>query len=111
MKLHEPKTYVHLHESGALRLIGTRIGIEAIVYEFREGRSPESIRQSYPILSLEEIYGAITFYLANKAEVDAYVKREEEHWRELLAEQDRNPSPLLQRIRAIKAARAKEGTT
>jgi hypothetical protein len=35
---------------------------------------PESIQRSFPLLTLEEVYGAITFYLANEAEIDEYLK-------------------------------------
>jgi hypothetical protein len=29
--------------------------------------------ESYPALSLEQVHGALAFYLANRAEVDAYL--------------------------------------
>lgn len=41
---------------------GTRISLDSVVYAFLEGESPESIAQNFPLLSLEQIYGAITFY-------------------------------------------------
>jgi hypothetical protein len=45
------------------------------VYAFVEGQTAESIAQSFPLLSLEQVYGAIAFYLANRDEVDAYLAR------------------------------------
>jgi hypothetical protein len=33
----------------------------------------ESIAQAFPVLSLEQTYGAIAFYLANRPAVDAYL--------------------------------------
>ena len=41
------------------------------------GQSPESIVQSFPLLTLEQVYGAIAFYLANRADIDAYLAAEE----------------------------------
>jgi len=38
--------------------------------EFQQGEPPEAIRSHYPTLSLEQVYGAITFYLGNKEEVE-----------------------------------------
>ncbi len=39
--------------------------------QFREGQSPETIRSDFPTLSLEQVYGAITFYLGHKDQVDS----------------------------------------
>jgi uncharacterized protein (DUF433 family) len=44
---------------------GTRISLDSVVYSFLNGESPESIAQNFPLLSLEQVYGAIAFYLAN----------------------------------------------
>ncbi len=58
-------------------MAGKRISLDSVVYAFRRGQSPESIRHSFPLLTLEEIYGAIAFYLANQTEIDGYLIREE----------------------------------
>jgi uncharacterized protein (DUF433 family) len=52
---------------------GTRISLDLIVYAFQKGLSPESIVQSFPLLTLEQVYGAIAFYLANRIEIDGYL--------------------------------------
>ena len=57
------------------------------MYAFRNGLSPESIVQSFPLLTLEQVYGAISFYLANRAFIDAYLLEEE-------AAFDAMPQPL-----------------
>ena len=51
-------------------LVGSRVPLDCVVREFREGQSPEAIRSNFPTLSLEQVYGAITFYLGHKDEVD-----------------------------------------
>lgn len=48
-----------------------------MVYAFQKGVSPEGIVQSFPLLTLEQIYGAIAFYLTNRVEIDAYLAAEE----------------------------------
>ena len=53
---------------------GTRVSLDSIVYDFLSGMSPESIVENFPVLTLEEVYGAIAYYLANRDEVDAYLK-------------------------------------
>ncbi len=66
-----PKSYVE-YRNEAYWVEGTRISLDSIVYAFRNGLSPESIVQSFPLLTLEQVYGAIAFYLANRAETDRY---------------------------------------
>ncbi|WP_041975430.1 hypothetical protein [Pyrinomonas methylaliphatogenes] len=44
-------------------------------YAYWNGQSAESIAQSFPVLTLEHVYGALTFYLAHQTEIDAYLER------------------------------------
>jgi uncharacterized protein (DUF433 family) len=67
------KQYVDELE-GAYRLTGTRVSLDSIVYAFWRGQTAESIAQSFPSLTLEHVYGALTYYLSEKAEIDAYLK-------------------------------------
>jgi uncharacterized protein (DUF433 family) len=46
-------------------LKGSRVPLAHIVREFQHGESPEAIRSQYPALSLEQVYGAITFFLGS----------------------------------------------
>jgi hypothetical protein len=46
------------------------VPLDCVVREFREGQSPETIRSDFPTLSLEQVDGAITFYLGHKDEVE-----------------------------------------
>lgn len=77
-------SYVEKRE-GAYRVAGTRISLDSVVYAFREGQTAESIVESFPSLTLEQVYGAITFYLANQAEVDAYLAQGEAEYEALRA--------------------------
>jgi len=64
-------------------LAGSRVPLAHIVRPFQDGGSPESIRWNYPSLTLEQVYGALTYYLAHKAEVEADAdarEREEEEF-------------------------------
>ena len=85
------KDYVEQHDEGYW-IAGTRISLDSIVYAFRRGASPESIQRSFPSLTLEQVYGAITFYLAQQPEIDAYLQRgEEELERTRKAARDADP--------------------
>ncbi|MDJ0528357.1 MAG: DUF433 domain-containing protein [Microcystis flos-aquae DF17] len=73
---------------------GTLISLDSVVYPFLNGESPESIAQNFPLLSLEQVYGAIAFYLANRELVDAYLKKGEAEFQQL-QQSCREKSPLL----------------
>src|SRR6266496_4350068 len=80
---------------GNYYVAGTRISLDSIVHAFRRGESSETICQNFELLRLEEVYGAIVYYLANQADIDAYLIRQEEKW----AEGRRNAEPLPANLR------------
>ena len=62
---------------GGFYLVGSRVPLDFIVREFQHGEPPEAIRSHYPTLSLEQVYGAITFYLGHKDEVENAIAERE----------------------------------
>src|ERR1700730_16153871 len=66
------KEYVRKTD-GAYRVGATRVSLDSLVYLFREGMSAESMVDSYPALTLEQVHGALAFYLANQKEIDTYL--------------------------------------
>jgi hypothetical protein len=58
-------------------VIGTRVPLAHIVREFQHGESPEAIRSHYPALNLEQVYGAITFYLGSPEVVEGDITERE----------------------------------
>jgi uncharacterized protein (DUF433 family) len=97
------KLYVRTDVNGAMRVGSSRVSLDSVVVGFLQGDAPETIQRNYPTLNLEDVYGAITYYLANRQEVDAYLRRQEDLWERAVAEQDRNPSPAMRRLRALKS--------
>ena len=83
------KEYIEQRD-GNYYVAGTRNSLDSIVHAFRRGESPETICQNFELLRLEEVYGAIAYYLANQADIDAYLIRQDEKW----AEGRRNAGPL-----------------
>jgi len=100
------KAYVRQDKHGVMRVGETRVMLDSVVAAFDEGHSAETIVQDYPALSLEEVYGAITYYLANRAEVDEYLRRQDEFWKECRAKAEATESPVVKRLRALAAAKA-----
>ncbi len=76
------KQYIEQRDQGYW-IAGTRISLESVVYGFLNGESPESIAQNFPLLSLEQVYGAIAFYLANQELIDAYLRKGKEDFEKL----------------------------
>lgn len=99
--------YVEQRE-GVYPISGTRVSLDSIVYAFLRGASPESIAQSFPVLTLEEIYGAIAFYLGHQTEIDAYLQQGEKEF-EVLRQQARQANPLL--YRKLEEARQQQPVT
>jgi uncharacterized protein (DUF433 family) len=66
------REYVSFVE-GAYRVGDTRVSLDSLIYLFREGISAEGMVESYPALTLEQVHGALAFYLGNRKEIDAYL--------------------------------------
>ena len=104
----EAKSYVRLDENGVLRVGAGRVMLDSVVTAFQQGHSPETIRQQYPALSLEEVYGSIAHYLAHLDEVNAYLRRQDAVWKECQARAEERPGPVVERLRALRRAGATE---
>jgi uncharacterized protein (DUF433 family) len=64
--------------NGGFYVAASRVSLDSIVYSFKAGDSPEAIRQNFSSLTLDQVYGAVAFYLAHKQEVDANIREGEE---------------------------------
>ena len=98
-----PKAYVRVDESGVMRVGASRVMLDSIVASFEQGHSAETIQQQYPALSLEEVYGAIAWYLAHADEVAQYLQRQQAVWDQWRAKAAEQPSSVIQRLRALQA--------
>ena len=71
------KHYVEQRDGGYW-VAGTRVSLDSVVLAFLQGLAPETITaECYPTLTLEQVYGAITYYLAHRSEIDAYLRQDE----------------------------------
>jgi uncharacterized protein (DUF433 family) len=91
------KEYIE-ERDGNYYVAGTRISLDSIVHAFRRGESPEAICQDFELLRLEEVYGAITYYLANQVDIDAYLIRQNEKWVEARRTAEPLPANLRERL-------------
>lgn len=97
--------YVEIR-NGGYYVAGTRIGLDVVVYDFRNGRSAEAIFDAYPSIgSLGKVYGAIAFVLEHPAEVEAYLKDQERIFEEFKA-QHPMPADMIERFERVKKERS-----
>jgi uncharacterized protein (DUF433 family) len=95
------KEYVE-ERNGGYYVVGSRVSLDSIVYSFWNGESAETIAQSFPVLGLEQVYGAITYYLSHRKEIDEYIKLGEQEY-EKLRQAAREADPMFyQRWSTIK---------
>jgi uncharacterized protein (DUF433 family) len=88
-------------EYGAVRVIGSRVTLDSIVNNFKRGATAEQIQDSFPSLSLREIYGAIYYYLEPLEDVEAYLQARQRQAHELREQIESQPhhSEFKQKIR------------
>ena len=87
------KQYVEQRDGGYW-VAGTRVSLDSIVYAFLGGQTAESIAQSFPVLTLEQVYGSIAFYLANRPVIDAYLEKTEADF-EAMRRASREADPMF----------------
>jgi uncharacterized protein (DUF433 family) len=69
---------IQTDEHGAIRVANTRVTLDVLVAAYQQGDTPEKIHEGFPTLKLADIYAVITYYLSNRDEVDAYLRRRDE---------------------------------
>lgn len=77
------RPYVEYRDDGYW-VTGTRVSLDSVVIAFQSGLSPETIAsECFPSLTLEQVYGAVTYYLGHKAEIDKYIEEAEADFEKL----------------------------
>lgn len=90
-----------------IRLKGTRIGIESILYEYiYRCKTPYEIAEQFHTVTLEQVYATILYYLHHRSEVDVYLADWLEFSRTMREQQQRNPSPARMRFRRMQEENA-----
>lgn len=75
---------------GVIRVGGTRVTLDTVLYAHHQGAPPEEIVEQYDSLKLADVYVVISYYLQNRAEVDEYLRQRRE---------------LVERVRQMNEAR------
>jgi uncharacterized protein (DUF433 family) len=89
-----------------IRLKGHRIAIEDVLFEhIHNAMTPQELAERFPSLNLEKIYAVLLYYYRNREEMDRYLTERLEHEERMRAEQEKHPTPLMIRLRKLRAER------
>ena len=98
--------YVTRTAAGGWQVAGTRVSLDSIVHAYWDGRLPEAIVADFPSVTLEQVHGAIAFYLHNRIAIDRYLADQDSRWQQFQKESAARHSPLIQRVRQSAAPAA-----
>ena len=93
--------------NGGYYLAGTRVSLDSIVYAFRANESPETIRENFESLSLDQVQGAIEFYLAHQAEVDENIRDGELEFHRQVPDLSKSKPELFARLQQAREQMSK----
>ena len=92
----EIEQYFNFLSEDDIRIAGTRVGIETVLYDYiYRSQTAEQIADTYPSINLEQVYATILYYLHNRQKVEAYMVDWIEHGERMRREQAKNPSPVI----------------
>lgn len=99
--------YFDFQRPDDVRLKGTRIGIETILYEYIYcARTAEEIVEIYTSLTLEQVYATILYYLHNKEQVSEYMADWLEWGEQQRQAQESNQPLAAERLRKLRELKA-----
>ncbi len=97
------ENYFDFLSSDDIRVKGTRVGIETILYEYiHREQPPEAIVKRFTSLTLEQVYATILYYLQNKSRLENYLADWLTFGQKMRNRQAHNPPPVVVRLRCLK---------
>jgi uncharacterized protein (DUF433 family) len=105
----EPPTLsvpLHTDAHGAIRVGRSRVLLELVIHAYFMGETPEGIVDSYPTLTVADVYAVIGYYLVNPEPIDAYMRQRDAQADQIIREMEANLTPesraLRSRLRAYR---------
>ena len=100
----EIKEYFNFLATDDIRIKGTRIGIETVLYEYIHNKqTPEAIAARFHPLTLEQVYATILYYLQDQKNVGAYLTDYLDYCQTAREAYEKNPPLGVVRLRQLKA--------
>jgi len=87
---------------GVIRVSGTRVTLDSILFAFNDGATPEEIAEQYPCVPLADIYYLIGYALRHSAEMEIYLRKRLGEWQEVRRQNEArwNPGGVRERLMA-----------
>ncbi len=76
------------------RVARSRVSLDSVVHAYLNGQTAESIAQSFPEITLEQVHGVLAFYLGHQSEIDAYLATSQAKY-DHLREESRRADPMF----------------
>jgi uncharacterized protein (DUF433 family) len=101
-------TPLALGEDGVYRVAGSRVTLDSLVHQFKNGATAEQIQEDFPSLELRDIYSIIAYYLQHPNEVADYLREQARAAKELRNELESSfeTRDLRERLRQRRAQAA-----
>jgi uncharacterized protein (DUF433 family) len=97
-------------DDGTMRVAGTRVSLDSLVYHYQNGASAEELALKFPGLRLADIHACLAYYLDNQEVVQEYLVQQEQNAREVERSFEIDPEyqRLFQEMRERIGRRAEE---
>jgi uncharacterized protein (DUF433 family) len=95
--------------NGGYYVAGTRVSLDSVVYAYLKGKTPEGIQSSYSALNLEQIFGSLAYYLANRDKIDAHLRQQRIDFDRMRAEDRARRPEFYARMEAAGRVLAEKG--
>ncbi|MBC8123912.1 MAG: hypothetical protein H7Y22_19000 [Gemmatimonadaceae bacterium] len=104
-----PTAYRHIEltEDGQAILADSQIKVKQLAAEHTAwGSGPEALVGAHHPLTLAQILSALAYYYDHKEQLDSEIQSDQERTDQQRALQQQQPSPALEKLRALKAAQS-----
>jgi len=73
--LHADPVPLRVDESGTIRIGASRVTLDVLLADYRNGLSPQEIVGQLDTLDLADVHGAIAYYHRHQQEIEQYLQR------------------------------------
>ncbi len=72
--IHPEIAPLRIDDTGTIRVGKSRVTLEVVLADHRNGLTPEQIVEQLDTLTLADVYGTLGYYYQHKSELDEYLK-------------------------------------
>ena len=65
---------LHYDDGGVIRVGNTRVPIDTVIEQYKQGATPEQIVERFDVLKLSDVYATIAYYLDHREDIESYLE-------------------------------------